>query len=88
MHGELAVDEDVADVDGQLPALADERGTRTPAGLRIDLRLSQTELASIVGTTRESVNRCLNAYADRGILELDRDTITLRALDVLRARIY
>jgi CRP/FNR family transcriptional regulator, cyclic AMP receptor protein len=72
----------------QLLSLADERGVSTPEGIRIDLRLSQSELAAIIGATRESVNRCLNAYADRGILELDRDTITLRALDVLRARIY
>ena len=72
----------------QLLALADERGVNTPQGIRIDLRLSQSELAAIIGATRESVNRCLNAYADRGILALDRDTITLRALDLLRARIY
>lgn len=72
----------------QLLALADERGVATPAGIKIDLRLSQSELAGIIGATRESVNRCLNAYADRGILDLDRDTITLRAPEVLRARIY
>jgi CRP/FNR family transcriptional regulator/CRP/FNR family cyclic AMP-dependent transcriptional regulator len=72
----------------QLLGLADERGVSTPDGVRIDLRLSQSELAAIIGATRESVNRCLNAYADRGILELDRDTITLRAPEVLRARIY
>lgn len=72
----------------QLLALADERGVETAEGIRIDLRLSQSELAAIIGATRESVNRCLNAYADRGILHLDRDTITLRTPDVLRARIY
>ena len=72
----------------QLLALADERGVATPAGIKIDLRLSQSELAGIIGATRESVNRCLNAYADRGILDLDRDTIILRAPEVLRARIY
>lgn len=72
----------------QLLSLADERGVSTPEGIRIDLRLSQSELAGIIGATRESVNRCLNAYADRGILDLDRDTITLRAPEVLRARIY
>jgi CRP/FNR family transcriptional regulator, cyclic AMP receptor protein len=72
----------------QLLALAEERGTHTPEGIRIELRLSQSELAAIIGATRESVNRCLNAYADRGILDLDRDTITLRTPDLLRARIY
>ena len=72
----------------QLLALADERGVETRAGVRIDLRLSQTELASIVGTTRESVNRCLNAFADRGLLTIDRDAITLRDRDGLKERIY
>lgn len=72
----------------QLLALADERGVPTAQGIRIDLRLSQSDLAAMIGATRESVNRCLNAYADRGILDLDRDTMTLRAPDALRARIY
>ena len=72
----------------QLLALAEERGSATPHGVRIDLRLSQSELAAMVGATRESVNRCLNAYAERGILDFDRETITLRELAVLRARVY
>ena len=72
----------------QLLALADERGVQAQGGVRIDLRLSQTELASIVGTTRESVNRCLNAFADRGLLAIDRDAITIRNRDGLRDRIY
>ena len=72
----------------QLLALADERGVKAPTGVRIDLRLSQTELASIVGTTRESVNRCLNAFADRKLLTIDRDAITIRDIEALRERIY
>ena len=72
----------------QLLALADERGQATREGVRIDLRLSQTELASIVGTTRESVNRCLNAFADRGLLTIDRDAITIRNREGLEERIY
>lgn len=72
----------------QLLALAEERGVPTAAGVRIELRLSQSDLAAMIGATRESVNRCLNAYADRGILDLDRDTITLRAPEALRDRIY
>lgn len=72
----------------QLLALADERGVKTPEGIRIALRLNQTELASMIGATRESVNRCLNAFAARGIVGLDRDTITLRTPEQLRDRIY
>lgn len=72
----------------QLLALAEGYGSRTPAGLRIDLRLSQAELAGIVGATRESVNRCLNAFAGRDILLLDREGITILEPDELRRRIY
>ena len=52
------------------------------------MRLNQSELAGIVGSTRESVNRCLNAFASRGLLALDRDAITILKPDELRRRIY
>lgn len=37
--------------------------------------LSQTQMASMVGTAREMVNRSLNTLADRGIIELDGQAI-------------
>lgn len=72
----------------QLLALAEGHGVRTPEGLRLDLRLSQSDLAGMVGATRESVNRCLGAYADRGLLSLDREGITIHKPEELRRRIY
>jgi CRP/FNR family cyclic AMP-dependent transcriptional regulator len=43
------------------------------------LSLSQRELAEMSGATRETVNRCLRAWQQRGILELkDRWTIILK----------
>ena len=72
----------------RLLALAEEHGRRVAEGLRIDVRLNQSELAGIVGSTRESVNRCLNAFASRGLLALDRDAITILKPDELRRRIY
>ncbi|HEX5501734.1 MAG TPA: Crp/Fnr family transcriptional regulator [Thermomicrobiales bacterium] len=72
----------------QLLGLGEEHGHPVPEGLRLDLHLSQSELAGMVGATRESVNRCLSAYADRGLLALDRDGITLLKPDDLRRRIY
>jgi CRP-like cAMP-binding protein len=72
----------------QLLGLGEEHGHRVPEGLRLDLHLSQSELAGMVGATRESVNRCLSAYADRGLLAIDRDGITLLKPDDLRRRIY
>ncbi len=71
-----------------LLALADAHGVAAPGGVRLDLRLSQGELAALVGATRESVNRCLNAFAERDILALDRDALTIRKPEELRRRIY
>ena len=71
-----------------LLALADAHGVAVPGGVRLDLRLSQGELAALVGATRESVNRCLNAFAERDILALDRDALTIRKPEELRRRIY
>jgi CRP-like cAMP-binding protein len=46
----------------------------TPAtGLkaRSEVRLSQRELGSIVGATRESVNKCLGDWQQRGIVRVE-----------------
>ncbi|MGN6563227.1 MAG: Crp/Fnr family transcriptional regulator [Thermomicrobiales bacterium] len=72
----------------QLLALAGEHGVPGAGGTRIDLRLNQSDLAAIVGATRESVNRCLNAYAERGLLRVERDAITILQPEALQDRIY
>ena len=43
-------------VASQLLALAREYGERTPEGTRIAMRLTQTDLASLVGASRVRVN--------------------------------
>jgi len=43
----------------------------------VSLRLTQTELASMVGATRESVNKWLRFYQRRGIIRLGRGTIAV-----------
>jgi CRP/FNR family transcriptional regulator, cyclic AMP receptor protein len=71
-----------------LLALAGDHGAPVADGTRIELRLNQSDLAAIVGATRESVNRCLNAYAERGLLRVERDAITILQPQVLQDRIY
>ena len=71
-----------------LLALAGDHGVPAADGTRIELRLNQSDLAAIVGATRESVNRCLNAYAERGLLRVERDAITILQPQVLQDRIY
>jgi CRP/FNR family cyclic AMP-dependent transcriptional regulator len=68
--------------------LAEQHGRATPEGLRIDLRVTQQELAQMIGLTRVSVNQHLNWFHDRGILTTDRDGFTLHKPDQLRERVY
>jgi CRP-like cAMP-binding protein len=72
----------------QLLMLAAHHGCATPRGVRIDLHLNQSELAAMIGAARESANRCLNAYADRGIIAIERDAITILKPEALQERIY
>ncbi len=64
--------------------LAAEYGRPCADGVRIELRLSQRELGGIVGLARENVNRQLAAWRGRGLLSIERGTITLRDLERLR----
>ena len=42
-----------------------------------DLGLNQSDLASMVGARREWVNRILNEWRRRGLLEFDNGVITI-----------
>ncbi|MCC6315750.1 MAG: Crp/Fnr family transcriptional regulator [Thermomicrobiales bacterium] len=63
----------------QLLALADAYGEQTPAGMRIPLRLTQSDLAGLVGATRVRVNEVLVGFKRRGFVEVDgRYRVTVR----------
>jgi CRP-like cAMP-binding protein len=61
----------------KLLALAERFGAEIDGGTRIDLRLSQGELADLVGTTRESVNKQIRAWTGDGILRMERGEVTI-----------
>ncbi len=63
-----------------LLALGRTYGTRTPQGLQIGLHLCQQELANLVGTSRESINKQLGAWQAEGVIGMDHGLITLRRL--------
>jgi len=67
----------------KLMILGERYGEETPAGLRIDLKLSQEEWGDLVGTTRESINKQLRAWTDEGILSVDRGYIVIHRRDGL-----
>ncbi|MCX6021772.1 MAG: Crp/Fnr family transcriptional regulator, partial [Chloroflexi bacterium] len=69
----------------KLVDLAADFGKRTDLGVEIELRLRQQDMASMVGASRESVNRCLIMLEDRGIIKLDKQRITVLRPEALAA---
>jgi CRP/FNR family transcriptional regulator/CRP/FNR family cyclic AMP-dependent transcriptional regulator len=72
----------------KLLELADEHGQPTPQGIRLTLRLTQGELAQMVGAARPTVNKQLQCFQKRGSLTVDLDGITLLRPEELQKRIY
>jgi CRP-like cAMP-binding protein len=69
-----------------LTRLASERGETTEEGVILDLHLTQTDLASMVGGSRQSVNQILRAFETRGYLEVSGRSILVKQPEVLRRR--
>jgi CRP-like cAMP-binding protein len=57
-------------------------------GILIDMRLTQSELASMVGASRESVNKVLGYFTDKGFISTDKHRVTVHNLSDLKRRIY
>jgi CRP/FNR family cyclic AMP-dependent transcriptional regulator len=53
--------------------LAEKHGEKLAAGTRINVKLTQSELAALVGASRESVNKVIGYYRRRGYLDYDTD---------------
>lgn len=64
--------------------LAERYGKSTATGVFIDLRLSHQEMASAIGSTRESVTLMLGEWTAAGIIEKRRNRVTVLALERLR----
>ncbi len=69
-----------------LLALAAEQGQVVEGGVRLDLDVTQTTLAGMVGGSRPSVNQCLRSFQERGVLELKGREILICDLEKLRRR--
>ncbi|WP_343562440.1 Crp/Fnr family transcriptional regulator [Kiloniella sp. b19] len=70
---------------GILLLLAEDFGERTGKGTVIQLRLKQTELASLIGASRPTVNLSLNAFRKQGFVSIDDGYITVRQAEALQA---
>ena len=76
------------DIAGRLAArlvrIAREHGLRGEDGaIRLDVPITQGELAAMVGSTRHSVNKLLEMFLGDGLLRLDRDMIVVLDLAAL-----
>jgi CRP/FNR family transcriptional regulator, cyclic AMP receptor protein len=72
----------------KLLELADAHGTRVNDGILIEVRLTQQELASMVGASRESVNKVMGYFTEKNFISSDKHKITLHRLTDLKRRIY
>jgi len=59
-----------------------------PPGTVIPDRMKQGELASLVGATRESINKWLGSFEKQGLIRYDKGQITLLRPSGLNQRIY
>lgn len=68
--------------------LSGMHGIKVENGTLIDVRLTQQELASMVGASRESVNKVMGYFADKGYISTDKHRVTLHKMNELKRRIY
>ena len=62
---------------GALLRLAEQHGKVAPAGVVIDLGLSQRDLGNYAGLSRENMNRQLAALKDEGLIRVDAGEIVI-----------
>lgn len=74
-HGRMA---------SMLLKLADQHGIRTPDGVLMDLALTHQQLASLIGTSRETVTRILRKFRHDGAIKIDKRGITVASESKLR----
>ncbi|WP_027085941.1 Crp/Fnr family transcriptional regulator [Cohnella panacarvi] len=64
--------------------MANSFGVVQEDGIRINLKLTNTEMAEFIGTTRESVNRMLNGLKEEGTIDMQGGRIIIRDLGALK----
>ncbi|MHB1392124.1 MAG: Crp/Fnr family transcriptional regulator [Clostridia bacterium] len=64
--------------------LAEDYGKKSSKGIELDLNISRQELANIVGTTRETVIRVLTTFKKEHSIDIDKNTITIIDLEMVK----
>jgi CRP-like cAMP-binding protein len=68
----------------RLARLAAEEAAQPGAEIRLRGPITQGELAAMVGSTRQSVNKILGWFVDDGLIRIERDAIVIVDLEGLR----
>lgn len=71
----------------RLIELAESRGIREEGSSHVELELTQKELASLVGVSRESINKELKRWRDRDLVTTSRNHLIITDLDAIRKRV-
>jgi len=54
--------------------------------IELDWPFTQSDLASMIGGTRQSVNKLLSGLVEEGLIEIEHETLIITDLDLLEAR--
>lgn len=71
----------------KLLQLADSQGVETSLGTEIPFRMTQQELANLIGSTRESVNKALRFYRECGFILLRGHRIIITSRSGIEKRL-
>lgn len=63
--------------------LAYRYGKKTPQGIQIDLKMTKTEIANIVGTSRETVSRSLSQLKNDQVIDMKGKFVFIKSLESL-----
>jgi CRP-like cAMP-binding protein len=68
----------------RLARLAEEQGERGSDGsVRLDGPVTQSDLAAMIGATRQSVNKLLGEFEASGLIRMERDSIVVTSLEAI-----
>ncbi|HEX7854855.1 MAG TPA: Crp/Fnr family transcriptional regulator [Sphingobium sp.] len=72
-------------VASRLLSTARSFGLKGPGGIVLSIDLSQSELAFMVGSSRQSINKTLQRFRDEELIEIDHGKVIITDLDRLRS---
>lgn len=70
----------------RLTRLARDRDPKAQGEIRLDWPYTQTDLAAMIGGTRQSVNKLLSGLVDDGLVRIERDTLIITDMARLARR--